>query len=264
MNLTQSARDEYVQLWQTCTIRPQRAATVDALVDRLVAHKDRYTAASSPHGVPWHVVGLIHLLEASGNFSTHLHNGDPLTGRTVHVPAGRPRKGTPPFTWEESATDAVELKLRGWTDWSVAGTLYLLERYNGFGYRSRGIHSPYLWSFSGHYSKGKYVQDGKYSPTAVSAQCGAAVLLRRLAERGIVAFDARTLSSTTDEPRPRGPFLRYAPRKDTPEARRLQEFLNTFPGVAVRVDGQLGKRSSDAFRRVTGHHLKGDPRAKKL
>ena len=264
MNLTQSLQGEYLQLWQSCTIRPKRLATVDALVDRLVADKRRYTAAGSPHGVPWHVVGLIHLLEASGNFSTHLHNGDPLTQRTVHVPAGRPPGGTPPFTWEESASDAVKLKLRGWTDWSIAGTLYQLERYNGFGYRSRGIHTPYLWSFSGHYSRGKYVRDGKYSPTAVSAQCGAAVLLRRLAERGIVAFSRRTLATTTDPPPARrGPALRYGPQKETAEGRRLQEFLNTFPGVALRVDGKLGERSSDAFKRATGHYLRGDPRAKK-
>ncbi len=44
--------------------------------------------------------------------------------------------------------------------------------------------SPYLWSFSTHYQCGKYVADGRWSETAVSKQCGAAVLLRRLAEHG--------------------------------------------------------------------------------
>lgn len=259
MKLTQSLKSEYLELWKTCAIRPARAATVDALVDRLVENKRRYTAAGKPHGVPWHVVGVIHLLEASGDFSTHLHNGDPLTARTVHVPAGRPAGGKPPFTWEESAADAVRMKLRGWTDWSVPATLYLLERYNGFGYRPRGIPTPYLWSFSNHYSKGKYVRDGVYSPTAVSAQCGAAVLLRRMAERGIVALeDARPTDG-----RPSGPVLRYAPSKDTKEARSLQAYLNTFPGIALRVDGRLGERSSDAFKKVTGHHLTGDPRTKR-
>ena len=44
-------------------------------------------------------------------------------------------------------------------------TLYELERYNGFGYRDRRpqVLSPYLWSFSNHYSRGKYVADGRFS-----------------------------------------------------------------------------------------------------
>ena len=252
MTLTQAIRSEYQQLWTSCTIRPSRAAAVDALVDRIARNKSRYAAAGRPHDVPWYVVGIIHMLESGGNFATHLHNGDPLTARTVHVPAGRPRLGRPPFTWEESAADAVKQNLRGWSDWSIAGTLYLFERYNGFGYRSKAIHSPYLWSFSTHYSKGKYVRDGVYSPTAVSGQCGAAVLLRRMAERALV--------SPEGQPR-RGPVLRYAPNKTTEEGKRFQEFLNTFPGVALKVDGDLGQRTSDAFRKVAGHYLVGDPRA---
>ena len=58
-------------------------------------------------------------------------------------------------------------------------------------------------------------------------------------------------------------MLRYAPRKETAEGWRLQELLNTFPGIALRVDGKLGERSSDAFKRATGHYLRGDPRAQK-
>jgi hypothetical protein len=36
--------------------------------------------------------------------------------------------------------------------------------------------------------------------------------------------------------------------------------LNTFPGIFVKVDGVPGERTSDAFRKVTGHFLFGDPR----
>jgi lysozyme family protein len=85
-------------------------------------------------------------MAASLNFNRHLHNGDPLTARTVQVPAGRPKTGEPPFTWEESATDALMLeKLDQWEDWSVPGTLYKLEQYNGWGYRLAhpDVKSPY-------------------------------------------------------------------------------------------------------------------------
>ena len=86
-------------------------------------------------------------MESSLNFKRHLHNGDPLTARTVHVPSGRPRQGDPPFTWEQSAADALTLRNLGpRTDWSLSGTLYALEGYNGWGYRRYHpeVFSPYL------------------------------------------------------------------------------------------------------------------------
>src|SRR5206468_849198 len=109
----------------------------------------------------------------------------------VQVPAGRPKTGNPPFGWEESAGDALSMKgLSPQTDWSLAGTLYQLERYNGWGYRlfHPYVLSPYLWSFSNHYKSGKYVADGTWSDTAVSKQCGAVALLRRMAEHGQIEF----------------------------------------------------------------------------
>ncbi len=36
-----------------------------------------------------------------------------------------------------------------------------------------------------------------------------------------------------------------------------------LPGTVLREDGKLGEGTSDAFKRVTGHFLAGDPRAKK-
>jgi lysozyme family protein len=190
ITLTKTVAKEYVDLWRSCVIRPVRVAEVDGIVDRIVAHKDRYRKAGRPHGVPWHVVAVIHMLEGSGDFATHLHNGDPLRARTVHVPRGRPKTGSPPFMWEESAADALEFDGLGrWKNWSLEGTLFALERFNGFGYRPKKIHSPYLWSFSNQYSKGKFIGDNLFSPTAVSQQCGAAVLLRRMVARGLTKID---------------------------------------------------------------------------
>ena len=183
MELNGKLTKEYVDLWKSCVVRPQRRDEVDALVKRIAANKDRYKKAGDPLGVPWHVVGVIHMLEAGGDFSKHLHNGDPLTARTVHVPKGRPKAGRPPFKWEVSARDALVFDgLSRRKNWSLPGTLFALEQFNGFGYRkpSINIHSPYLWSFSNQYTKGKFDSDGHFSPTAVSQQCGAAVLLKRM------------------------------------------------------------------------------------
>jgi lysozyme family protein len=38
--------------------------------------------------------------------------------------------------------------------------------------------TPYLWSFTNHYTKGKFVADGKFDANAVSKQCGAAAILK--------------------------------------------------------------------------------------
>lgn len=138
--------------------------------------------------IPWFFIACVHYLECSFNFNKHLHNGDPLTGYTVQVPAGRPKVGhPPPFTFEESAVDAMRFmnfdKVR---QWILPFILRKLEAYNGFGYfKYKKINTPYLWSFSNHYTKGKYVKDGKYDAEAVSQQMGAAVILKRMEERGL-------------------------------------------------------------------------------
>ncbi|HEV2068934.1 MAG TPA: peptidoglycan-binding protein [Acidimicrobiales bacterium] len=187
-NLSDALRQEYDSLFATCSLRTERVGAVDGVVDKAVAFRHRYDAVAQPLGCPWYVVAAIHSLEASSRFDRHLHNGDPLTARTVRVPAGRPPHGTPPFTWEASAQDALQLKrFQEWTDWSVAGLLFKLEQYNGWGYRRHHpeVLSPYLWSFTSHYSRGKYVADGKFDANAVSQQCGAAAFLRRISDRSI-------------------------------------------------------------------------------
>lgn len=261
---SESLRREYERLFSICSIRPERMQGVDALVSRLQAGKPRYRSVAEPLGIPWSFVAVIHTMEASLDFTRHLHNGDPLTGRTVQVPAGRPKGGTPPFTWEESAGDALTMKgLGAQTEWSLAGTLYQLERYNGWGYRLYHPHvlSPYLWGFSCHYTSGKYIADGTWSDIAVSKQCGAAVLLRRMAESGYVEFLDQPAPRHDEEPLVVGYGMN--PSADPAMVARaldLQRWLNTFPGIFVKEDGIPGQRTSDAYKKVTGAYLPGDPR----
>ena len=262
MHLTTALRHEYDHLFRTCTLRPAAMAKVDAAVATIRAARPRYEMVADRTSVPWTVIAVIHMLEASGRFTKHLHNGDPLTARTVQVPKGRPAFGAPPFSWEASATDALMMKrLHRQADWSLPRTLHTLEGYNGWGYRKHHpeVLTPYLWGMSTHYRAGKYVADGKWSPTAVSGQCGCAVLLRRLAELGDVAFDDQP------EPVPDTPLVRFSPTRpaepaEVERAADLQRWLNTHPGIFVRVDGVAGPRTSEAFRKVTGRYLPGDPR----
>ena len=261
---TEALRKEYESLFNSCVIRPERVSAVEVIITNLIANRNRYQDVSDKQGIPWSFVAVIHNMEANLDFTRHLHNGDPLTSRTVHVPGGRPKEGSPPFTWEESAADALSIRgLNAQTDWSLSGTLYQLERYNGWGYRQfhPNVLSPYLWCFSNHYTSGKYVADGTWSDTAVSKQCGSAVLLRRMAEMNLIEF--------VDQPAPNPDtpplVVNYAMRQSPDplvlkRVKDLQNWLNTFPGIFVKPDGVPGNRTSDAYKKVTGSFLPGDPR----
>jgi lysozyme family protein len=178
--------DEYRTLFAAAQIRPERREQADWHLAMMRQARPRYAAIAARAGVPWQFIAAIHGMEASFNFRAHLHNGDhPLNQRTRQVPAGRPLRWLPPSDWESSALDA--LRLLGFTnqgDWSLARTLHRLEAFNGFGYRRIGKPSPYLWSFTTAYERGKYVADGHYDPRARSQQCGTAAMLKVLADAG--------------------------------------------------------------------------------
>lgn len=257
---SQSLRAEYRKLFDTLEIRAERANAVDKLCARALALMPLYTPVSTSSTVPWYFIAAVHLRESTFRIA-HLHNGDPLSGRTLHVPAGRPKTPEPPYSFEQSAEDALRLKkLHRWKDWSLSGTLYQLERYNGMGYRKLGKPSPYLWSFSCHYQHGKFIADGRYSDTAVDAQCGGATFLRRLLELQQFNFpdepditDATPLVVSYAAKRPTDPTV-------VERATALQVWLNSHPGIYLKVDGWPGLRTSSAFWKVVGNYLPGDPR----
>ena len=146
-SLTNALRAEYQSLFDSCQIRPERQAEINSIATKILDAQGRYRGVGDPLAIPWYVIGVIHSLEGNLSFGRHLHNGDPLTARTVQVPKGRPVSGQPPFTWEQSARDALAMeKYTTWTDWSVPGILYKWESYNGWGYRSHHpeVKSPYL------------------------------------------------------------------------------------------------------------------------
>lgn len=192
---------EYWELFLTCKVKDEHLAEVKTLVSKMVAQKKRYEAVATAFGtMPWWYVAITHAMEAGMSFNKHQHNGDPLTARTVQVPKDRPKdnpKANPkegpsaknPYTWEESATDAFKMKgLDTWHDWSIKAVLYKLESFNGWGYRwyHAKVLSPYLWSYTNHYTAGKYAADGKWSATLVSKQPGAAAIMKVMIDQHLI------------------------------------------------------------------------------
>ena len=205
------------------------------------------------------------------------------------MPKGRPPVGAPPFTWEKSARDSISYeRLDEVADWSLTSVLYHWHRYNGINneYKKRGIPTPYLWSGSQHYRKGKYVADHEFDPDEVSGQVGAAVVLKALVNLGAVTIEndvnIRTNPAAAVEHLPSlkidisadsfkhvakeldypGP-LKVGSGKTSAEKRavkRLQEWLNIH-GFVTPIDSDFGDSTHDqleAFQVIRNRQPTGE------
>ena len=158
----------------------------------LIAGKNRYQAVANklmtdlPH-IQWWLIGVIHHMEANCNFGRYQQNGAPVGEVSQIFP-----KGILFSNWEDSALAASRKQLTG-LDGTIARTLAILEGFNGYGYRlfHPDVNSPYLWSYTNQYTKGKYIEEkdlaGVYQvlwkPNLVSQQCGIAAILKNLQAR---------------------------------------------------------------------------------
>ena len=183
---------QYFALWATVQLSGSRLSEIDATITRLMRGQARYeyVALRTPKRMPWVVIALLHLRECDLNFSQHLHNGDPLSTRTVRVPKGRPLSAGP-WTWEQSAFDALRNdRIDAIVNWDIAQILGAMERYNGLGYRKKGLRSPYIWGATNHQQLGKYVRDGVFDPDVMDRQLGVAALLHRMCTTKAIALAA--------------------------------------------------------------------------
>ena len=146
---------------------------------KITSNFSRYKTVSDRTKFPWFAIAAIHYKEADLDFTCHLHNGDkPLSEPTRHVPKGR--GGFP--DWETSATDAILLEKFNLKTNEIGEVLDCLEKYNGLGFRKRGLNSVYLWSSTNIcHPFGQYTSDGKFdSNAATNTRLGAALIIREL------------------------------------------------------------------------------------
>lgn len=183
-------KQEYIALWDTMQI----TESIDWYVERMLDFKEKYQGAEKLCEVPWEVIAVIHMMEAGGNLSKQILNGQRWNQVTTMVPRGL----GPWDSFGESCADAfvmIKKTKKMPEDWNIPNMLYYCEIHNGIGYRKYhpevsspivGLSAtPYLWSFTNHYSKGKYTNDGHFDPNAISKQPGVAALLRGLGYQNI-------------------------------------------------------------------------------
>jgi len=145
------------------------------------ANRARYEAVAARAGVPAQLVAAIHWRESTGNFNTYLHQGDRLGRPAVHVP-----RDIPVFhEWDEAAVHALNMKstLREAMNITqhtteLAALATYAEYYNGLGYHYRGKPSPYVFSGTDQYSRGKFVRDGVYSSVTRDRQLGVMTMIQ--------------------------------------------------------------------------------------
>jgi len=247
----------YKDLWETMENLPDTTRAIQYSAIQVIENKDRYIAVQDYFNgeIPWFVIGIIHLMEADGNFRLNLHNGEQYDQETTLVPKGRG-----PFnSWEESAYDALNIKKDLFPEnWDIGNIAAFFERYNGMGYMYNGVNSPYLWSFSNQgVGTGKYIYDGTYDPDAVSKQVGAMVILKEMTNQNEVTIADKEEYSYS-------PFLYYK-CEDKSLARVYQNALNQMmyqlnEKDRLVVDGLPGLKTSSMALYLFGHYLKGDPR----
>lgn len=185
----------YERLFTTMKILPGCERQCMGATQTVIRGKPRYIQVEARAEAPWAVIGIIHMLECGCSWNRQILNGEFWNLKTRNWPPGL----GPWESWEESAVcGMLRFRKRYPQKWTIGTIGLFLERWNGMGYAARGKNSPYLWSMSNHgVGVGKFVADGKYSPTAVSDQVGAMVLLKLIeeaehdrAERAKIIMDA--------------------------------------------------------------------------
>lgn len=181
-------KDQLTTWWNNSHITRQKS-TIDKVAARLYARKEQfYDPIEKEIGVPWYMVAVIDERE-SGATGGVLHNGEHIIGtgkKTKLVPSGR----GPFSSWHQAAIDALTMPGKRFDkvnrkDWSIELILYVLESYNGWGYRlyHPRTPSPYVWSCTNIYDdspRGKYVADGKWGEGVTDQQIGCAPIMKAL------------------------------------------------------------------------------------
>lgn len=213
-------RAGYMQLWSRMTVT--KVAEAAKQVNLVVKHSAVYKDIEAASGVPWVAIALMHLREAGpqdvGRWKCILHNGQAIIGtgrKSTIVP-----KGVGPFTsFKQAALDAIRREGLDKLDWAKDGIAYLAfasETFNGFGYRGKGIVSPYLWGGSSVQQRGKYIADGKFDRNTMDPQIGTMPLLRVLMDTTGYTF-GKTSTGAVAAPQ----STPAAPKASTPVASRV-------------------------------------------
>ena len=182
MSFFAGAYNNHVQQSQNIniTLSETQMRNVELFQRHWERNQSRYENVAAQSDVPAKLIAALHWRESSGNFSTYLHQGDPLGRPAVNWP-----NNIPVFhEWEEAAIHALNMKRYNQRELGItqhtdnfAQVATYAEVYNGLGYHNRGRQSPYVYAGSSPYVSGKYVADGRFDRNHVDQQVGVVPLM---------------------------------------------------------------------------------------
>lgn len=256
----QVLKSEYEALLASMSVT--RPGPVNAAAETLLKSKQAYLDVQGVTGVPAVLLMGLMWRERNGGLQYYLGNGQPLSQRTTIVPKGR-GPFSPPDAWKKGALDAIKLVHLddNSSPWSWSYICWKGEAWNGFGPRNHGVHTGYLWAGSNHYTRGKYVSDGKWDPSFVDTQVGIIpVVETAVALDPSLAFDGAVIPRTTAATAPAPLSAPEGVDGGARGVRWLQMALNKLgEDPPLLVDDNYGKGTREAVRVFQAkHHLTTD------
>lgn len=241
-------KQEYADLNARAVIEPSREHELARVAIRLRKDQAVYAQVEAKTGVPVAVLMALSEREMSGNLRCYLGNGQRLSMRTTIVPRGRG-----PFPdFVAGALDALHLDgLDKIADepggWSMERFCYESELWNGFGYRSHGIPSPYVYGATTVQRPGKFPRDHFFDPALMDPQLGTLAIVEELIRQDpSLAFD--TVAEKIDDAAPVTIAAAPVGVGGGVDVRTLQSQLG------IRVDGIYGRGTKEAVRAFQYHH----------
>lgn len=192
--LNQGLIEDHAHNAELLALLPGKEQQINKFLKEYAKNKHRYERVSELVGIPPKSIAAAHWMESGMNFNTYLHNGQKLGKETTFVP-----KGVLFYEgqWEEAAIHALggdimdangkksnpyfqnlrkNMGINAQTN-DLGKMMAFAERYNGLGYRSRGVRSTYVYAGTNLMEKGRFVADGKFDRTKTSKRVGVAALL---------------------------------------------------------------------------------------
>ncbi len=159
--------------------RPQ----IDLAIKKILANRANFEKAVEGTFIPWWWVACVMYRENGVDMSRQLLNGQRWDRITTLVP-----KGLGPWgSWIDSAKFALaKYRGEGMHHWDIATAIVEWEKWNGLGYKRRGLNSPYVYSGTSRQNPGLYVADGKFDPRKMDPRPGCLAIYIGLKELGYV------------------------------------------------------------------------------
>ena len=187
-NLRSSYEDARGWVAEGVRVDPGLRSEMDRVMRRVEDRLPIIDEVARRANMPREMVAAIWYREDSGmRTDRYLHNGERLGRTTTLVPRGI-YFGRDQFVdaavhaLSQKSSTARALGLHyGSTD--QAAMAAFTERYNGFGYRNRGVPSAYVTAGSQHYRGGMYVADGRFSSSARDRRLGTLPIISEMAQQ---------------------------------------------------------------------------------